>query len=58
MRLELNEYLKKHSVIKAIIKIWLKYFLIMPGLLKRQIANQIHAEMIKITRDEVFAMRN
>ena len=46
MKLKIYDYLKQHPFQKRIVKWWIKMGLPIPEKLKRQIANQIHAEMI------------
>ena len=46
MQFRLVQYLEKHPLQKRFVQWWLRLRLPLPGWLKREIANQIHAEML------------
>ena len=46
MQFRLVRYFERHPVQKRLVKWWIRLGLPLPGWLKREIANQIHAEML------------
>ncbi|MBC2716102.1 MAG: hypothetical protein HF978_12415 [Desulfobacteraceae bacterium] len=46
MEFSIYKYLKKHPLQFKLIKVWVKLNLPIPGIMKRQLANEIHTEMI------------
>ena len=56
MEFSLYRYLKNHKILFRLIRAWIKLNLPVPGFIKRQLANEIHAEMIVRLMD--FTVKN